>query len=307
VSKHIGADLRVRPAVVALILVALAAAGFVASQLPSWAADAFLHPGRRPVDHALRGSFEDVEFAGAGVRLKGWRFAAVGAPRGTLVCLHGIADNRMSVLGIADRFTHQGFDVVAYDSRGHGDSGGDTCTYGFYEKLDLRRVLDTITSRPIVVMGSSLGAAVAMQAAADDSRIHALVAAEIFSDLRTIARERAPWFLTAGMIDRAFALAEQRGAFHVDAVSPVSAAAHMTIPVLLIHGALDHETPPDHSQRVFDALPGPKRLIVVPGVGHNQSLSGPVWRDIDEWISAIGSNSAAGRWPAPADSPGARL
>src|SRR5439155_25555593 len=80
-----------------------------------------------------------------------------------------------------------------------------------------------------------------------------------------------------------------------------------SFPVLLIHGALDHETPPDHSQRVFDALPGPKRLIVVPGVGHNQSLSGPVWRDIDEWISAIGSNSAAGRWPAPADSPGARL
>jgi len=42
----------------------------------------------------------------------------------------------------------------------------------------------------------------------DDSRISALVAAEVFSDPRTIGRQRAPWFLTVGLIDRAFARAE---------------------------------------------------------------------------------------------------
>ena len=37
--------------------------------------------------------------------------------------------------------------------------------------------------------------------------------------------------------------------------------------VLVIHGADDTETPPAHSQRVYDALRGPKRLILVPGAG----------------------------------------
>jgi hypothetical protein len=39
--------------------------------------------------------------------------------------------------------------VIAYDSRAHGESGGDACTYGFFEKEDLRRVLDVDTdTRP---------------------------------------------------------------------------------------------------------------------------------------------------------------
>ena len=271
-------------AVGALAGVIVAAAAFAYSQAPSWAADALLHPPRRPVDHGVRGAFEDVELAGDGPRLKGWRVRAVGAKRGTLVSLHGVGDNRTSVVGIADRLTRRGFDVIAYDSRAQGESGGDACTYGYYEKHDLRRILDTIEGGPIVAMGSSLGGAIAMQAAADDRRLSALVVAEIFSDLRTIARYRAPGFFSDALVARALSLAEQRGAFHVDAVSPVAAAALLTIPVLVIHGALDEDTPPAHSQRVFDALRGPKRLILVPGVGHNRSLTGPVWRDIEEWI-----------------------
>ncbi len=270
----------------AVAVAMLAAAGFVASQLPSWAADALIHPGRRPVDQGLRGAFENVEFAGAGVRLKGWRFAASGPTRGALVSLHGVADNRTGILGIADRFTRRGLEVTAYDSRAHGESGGDACTYGYYEKQDLRRVLDTIDARPIILLGSSLGAAVALQTAAEDSRVSALVAAETFSDLRTVARERAPFFLSEGAIRQAFSLVERRGAFQVDAVSPVVSAARITIPVLVIHGALDRDTPPDHSRRVYDALRGPKRLILVPGAGHNQSLNG-AWRDVEEWIDQL--------------------
>ena len=47
---------------------------------------------------------------------------------------------------MADHFLARGFDVVAYDSRAHGESEGDVCTYGFYEKEDLRRVLDRVST-----------------------------------------------------------------------------------------------------------------------------------------------------------------
>ena len=111
-------------------------------------------------------------FPGKGVALAGWQCHAPGERRGTLVYLHGVADNRAAVAGIVSRFTAQGFDVVAYDSRAHGNSQGDACTYGFYEKEDLRSVLDTLDPGPIVLIGTSLGAAVALQEAADDSRVY---------------------------------------------------------------------------------------------------------------------------------------
>jgi dipeptidyl aminopeptidase/acylaminoacyl peptidase len=80
-------------------------------------------------------------------------------------------------------------------------------------------------------------------------------------------------------------LPEQRGGFQIEAVSPVEAARRIRAPVLLIHGADDDETSPAHSQRVLDALVGPKRLILVERAGHNHSLGGAdVWGEIDRWI-----------------------
>ena len=125
----------------------------------------------------------------------------------------------------------------------------------------------------------------ALQEAAHDARVTAIVAAETFSDLRTVATERAPFFFTAGIIGRAFRIAEDQGGFRVDEVSPVAAAREIRIPVLLIHGASDVDTPPDHSRRVLAALAGPKRLILVPGARHNESLRGDVWDEIDRWLN----------------------
>jgi len=203
------------------------------------------------------------------------------------VYLHGIADNRTSAVGVIDRFVARGFDVLAYDGRAHGESGGDACTYGWYEKQDLHRVLDRAGSGPIVLIGASLGGAIALQEAAGDPRVSAVVAAEIFSDLRTVASERAPFFYSAAALEKAFTLAEEQGRFRVDDASPLWAAAQVTAPVLLIHGQADVDTRPAHSQRVFDALKGPKRLILVPGAGHNGSLRPEVWSEIDRWLDDV--------------------
>jgi dipeptidyl aminopeptidase/acylaminoacyl peptidase len=73
----------------------------------------------------------------------------------------------------------------------------------------------------------------------------------------------------------------------VEEVSPVRAAASIRVPVLLIHGEKDRDTGPDHSRRIYDALAGEKRLIVVPGAAHGQSLSGAnVWSEIEVWVES---------------------
>jgi alpha-beta hydrolase superfamily lysophospholipase len=269
----------------ALLWLALAAAGCMP---PSWGAAALLHPARHSASRQPTRPFEAFAWEGAGtpgVKLVGWWFHA-GAPRGTLIYLHGVADNRGSSVGIAEHFVPMGFDVVAYDSRAHGDSGGDACTYGYYEKQDLARVVDRLPHKPIVVMGTSMGGAVALQAAAQDPRVAAVIAVAPFSDLRTAATERAPFFASRRNLEDAFRLAEEGGRFRVDEVSPLAAAPLIRAPVLLIHGDHDTETPHAHSERILAALGGPKRLVTIANGGHRGGLQAETWRELDAWLAA---------------------
>ncbi len=140
---------------------------------------------------------------------------------------------------------------------------------------------------PVVLIGGSLGAAVALQTAAEEPCVRAVVAAEVFSDLRTVARERA-WFLPEVLIAAAFREAETRARFRMDEVSPADAAARVAAPVLLIHGAADRDTPLAHAQRVHARLRGPKRLLIVEHARHNQSLgSAAAWDAVTAWLDEI--------------------
>ncbi len=254
---------------------------------PSWGANALLHPHRRLDSRVPTLPFERVDLDVApGVRLAGWLFRTPQPRRGTVVFLHGLGDNRGSAIGIASHFVPLGFDVLAYDARAHGESGGDACTYGFYEKRDLSRALDLVGAKRALAFGISLGAAVGLQAAAIDPRIAVVVAVAPFSDLRTAARERAPFFASQANIDEAFRIAEANGRFRAADDSPVAAAAALRIPVLLIHGAEDRETPPAHSERIFAALPGPRKLVIVPGAHHNDALTPAAWAAIDAWVAS---------------------
>lgn len=272
----------------ALLIAAVVSAGLIVAscQLHAIGAGALLYPAKRASTTPTPAGCVDRTFAGDGVQLAGWYCAAEQQPRrGLVVYLHGTADNRGSAAGVVSRFTSRGLDVVAYDSRAHGASQGTHCTYGYYEKRDLQRVIDSVGADRVVLIGHSLGGAVAIQTAAIDPRVRAVVAASTFSDLRTIATERAPFIFTRETIAGAFSQAERDGRFQIDEVSPVKAAATLGIPVLLIHGENDRNTSPAHSQRILAALQGPKQLVLVPAAGHNDALRGNVWKQIEDWIT----------------------
>jgi len=275
----------VRPALAPLLL-----AGAVATAClpPEWGANAILHPTRRPLVADIDLPHRDVSFLSDGLRLRGWLFATHRPRTGLIVYLHGVADNRGSGLGLARRFASEGYDVLAYDSRAHGESEGQDCTYGFYEKRDLARALDAVNADGAILFGVSLGAAVALQATPEEPRVRGVIALSAFSDLDVVIRERAPWIASGTDVDKALALAERRGNFQLAEVSPRKVAARIHVPVLLIHGREDRETPAAHSQRIYDALAGPRRLLLVPGAGHNDVLSGAdVWREIDTWLAGL--------------------
>jgi alpha-beta hydrolase superfamily lysophospholipase len=286
---------------ITIIIILAIAFLIVLNQSPSIAADALLHPMRRQIMQSRPDGCKNVSFLvdkDQNLNLRGWECEAITNTQnlsnqniGTIIYLHGVADNRTVATGIIPRFTAKGFKVIAYDSRAHGESDGKNCTYGYYEKADLQSILNIVGDsgkQPIILMGNSMGAAVALQAGANDPRILGIVAAESFSDLRTIVRDRTPPILTDDFLNQGFAIAEERGKFVADEVSPINAAERITASVLLIHGADDYETRPEHSQRIFTALNSSKEIIFVKGKGHNQSLDNDeIWQKIEQWVSNL--------------------
>ncbi|MFT3916447.1 MAG: alpha/beta fold hydrolase [Anaeromyxobacteraceae bacterium] len=268
---------------------------------PAWGASALLHPTRRPAPPAPAEPHEDLAFTGdGGVPLRGWRFAAAAPARGvTVVWLHGIGDTRASAAWLARELTPAGFDVLAWDARAHGESGGAACTYGYLERRDVSRALDAAGVKRAILVGHSLGAAVALQAAAEDPRVVGVVAVSAFSDLATIARDRAPWFASDAEIREAFRIAEREAGLVVAETSPILSAPRIHAAVLLVHGALDRDTLPEHSRRILAALAGPKELRLLPGVGHNEAF-GAAWPGIRSWLEAL---APAGALTAPSRTP----
>lgn len=285
---------RIARACVAPLAVALVAslAGCVP---PSIAKGWILRPWRRSAPPEPSIAHEDVACTSdEGVELRGWRFPALGPRRGRILYLHGIGDDRRGGEDVARRLGPFGFDVLAFDARAQGRSDGDACTYGVKEARDVVRIL-AVHARddetPIVLLGNSLGGSTALLAAAIDPRVARVVAIAPFSDLRTVAHERAPWFVLGASVDAALAAAGDEATFAVDEASPLAAAPSIRCPVLLVHGASDTATPPEHSKRILAALGGEKELLLVPGVDHQDPLPSEAWSAIERFVVRCQSNS----------------
>jgi len=202
-----------------------------------------------------------------------------GAER-TVVLVHGITYTRLGCIKYVPMFRRRGFNVLIYDQRYHGLSGGSNCTFGFYERHDLRAVLDwALAQLPpggrVGTMGESLGAAVCLQHAAVDSRPAFVIADCSFADLNALLRLRLRWDVglpAFPFLPLASLIARLQAGFWFGQVSPLREVARLNMPVLFIHGQQDDYIPPQHSQRLYDAKRhGWRRLYLAPNAGHAES------------------------------------
>jgi uncharacterized protein len=258
---------------------------------PQWGANALLHPAHR-ASRGIPDGTESFEVPVEDFVLKGWWAKAQLPRRGLVVWLHGVGDNKDSAEGLVERWTKKGFDVAAYDSRGHGSSGGKLCTYGYFEKDDVKRVLDVLAKAGAdadrtVLMGFSMGAAIALQAAPLDGRVRAVAALAPFAELRTAATRAAPFWMGAGSVRHAFELAENEAHFHLDDVAPVK--THVAVPLLLVHGKRDGKLPPADSEAILAAASSrDKQLLVVDDADHDHLLDHKeVWTALDQFLDRV--------------------
>jgi pimeloyl-ACP methyl ester carboxylesterase len=137
------------------------------------------------VERADRVSGERVDYRGEGVTLVGDRWEAdpsvAGSPRGAVVLLHGGGQTRHSWSRTGQRLARDGWTVVAYDTRGHGDSGWSPDGVYTLDVLiaDLKAVLATLDTKAVLV-GASMGGATSLAAQGEDPDLaEALVLVDI--------------------------------------------------------------------------------------------------------------------------------
>jgi len=130
-------------------------------------------------------NIEDVSFEAHGKTVRGWL-----SPSGNgaaVLLLHGTDADRTQLAPEAHLLAQHGYAVLLFDWPGHGASDG-WVTWDADERAALGAALDFAAQAPhidaarIGVFGFSMGAMIAVQVAARDPRIAALVVQGAFAD-----------------------------------------------------------------------------------------------------------------------------
>ena len=220
-----------------------------------------------------------------GARLSGWVVSAPGS-RAVLIASHGIADSKNGILPFVIPFVTAGYTVVLYDLRHHNESTGKHCTLGYWETEDLLRVTDYVVAnvaggRPVCYWGFSLGATVALLAAARRADIAAVIAQSPFTSMREVVGYYLWHFYhlpAALVVPLALRISAWRSGMRAEEVDVLAAApALRRVPVLLIGSPTDRQVPLRWLQRIQAALGANCELLIGP-YGHDgmaQAQSSP--------------------------------
>ena len=224
-------------------------------------------------------AYEEVFFTTSdGHRLHGWYVP--GNSGTTFLWFHGNGGNigyRVEELALVH--ARLAVNVFIFDYRGYGNSEGSPSERGIYR--DARAALAYLHTRPelapeeIVYFGRSLGAAVAIELAADQPPA-GLVLVAPFASLGEMGRIAYPFLPLKWLLG--------------DRYNSVARISQLHQPVLIMHGDQDEIVPLSQSEKLLKAANPPKSFQVLPGAGHNDTYSAAgniYWDTLSEFLSTL--------------------
>jgi len=181
------------------------------------------------------------------------------APLATVLICHGNGGNISHRLELLQILSRDGYDCLIFDYRGYGLSTGKPGEENTY--ADARRAWDYLTDErgvapeDIIILGRSLGGAIAAQLASEVEPV-VLVLDSTFNSLDDVGAYHYPW-LPVRLLSR----------IHYKALEY---AAEADCPVLVMHSPTDHVVPYQFGRTLYDGLPQPKQFFELTG-GHNDA------------------------------------
>jgi fermentation-respiration switch protein FrsA (DUF1100 family) len=170
-----------------------------------------------------------------------------------------------------------GHNVLIVDQRTSNHSEGHTITFGIKEHRDCLAWVDFAVSHfgpdiKLILTGISMGAATVVMAAGQplpDNVVGVLADCGYDSAREIICKCAADLKIPGKLVYPFIRLgAVLFGGFDPDETSPIEAIRNCRLPIIFFHGDSDDFVPCYMSQRLYDACPSPKRLVVIPGADH---------------------------------------
>ena len=215
-------------------------------------------------------------YSGSGSTIQAWLLGGIPGS-GAVLLLHGVRDNRSSMVARA-RFLHgAGYTVLLPDFQAHGESEGSRITFGSLESLDVQAALeflrDSSGGERVGMIGVSMGGAAALLGSGQ-LRADAYVLESVYSTIRQALEDRlGVWLGPLGMLRRLVVpLVIRRVSAEIgvgeDALRPIDHIGSVGAPVFVIAGTRDAYTPLRESHALFEHAVEPKKFWAVEGARH---------------------------------------
>lgn len=258
-------------------------------------------PDSEPAGERDRPAGEAVCFhAEDGHPLRGVMLETGPGARGLVVFAHEFCSDLKSCVRYCDPLREAGYDVLAFDFRGHGGSDSEPGYRPRWlptdrEKSDMRGAIRFAEQwlsgrgrpRDMGLFGVSRGGGAAFLAAEHHTSVRAIATdgafsgdatleylmrrfATIFARIRVVAENHPRWFWR---FLRWLFFRECEKRFRCRFPSVRRAVGRLgRRPILIVHGEKDSYIPIAQSRTLFDLARGPKQLWIVPGAKHNQAI-----------------------------------
>jgi fermentation-respiration switch protein FrsA (DUF1100 family) len=237
-----------------------------------------IEPGTAGWYHGLPGSVQELDLQPkslkAGQNIHAWWWPAERPDAPAILYLHGVRWNLTGQLFRIEQLRAAGYSVLAIDYRGFGQSHGDLPSESsVYEDARIAwerfKLLQPDPNKRLIY-GHSLGGAVAIDLAAELGQnaardhtalpVRGLVIESTFTSLADVAAAVAKTSLPVRwLLSQKF-----------DSIDKI---AEIHMPLLVVHGLADDFVPSRFSEQLFNAAQQPKRLLLVPGATHNNSMA----------------------------------
>ncbi len=223
---------------------------------------------------------EDVYFISDNVQLHGWWLPATAPAKGTILFLHGNAENISTHIGSVYWLPQHGYNVFLFDYQGYGKSQGKPDLDAVHR--DYAAALDYVFTRPSVettrvfVLGQSLGGAIALVGTAESKykdQLRAVIVEGTFGSYRELAREKLndSWLTWLLQWPLSYTIRDDyRPLEKISRISPT--------PVLIIHSEDDEVIPYHHGMDLYQQAAEPKEFWSINGVSHIHAFTRPEYQ-----------------------------
>lgn len=185
-----------------------------------------------------------------------------------IVIAHGHTYTHHGCIKYARMMYEYGYNVITYDQRYHGASGGKNTSLGFYEKYDLYDIITKVTNEfgediHVGTYGESMGGATVLLEQELDKRVKFCISDCAFSDLKVLIQEQIQSYHLPSFIYIFVDLfVKIITGIRLKEVSPIKSIKNSTIPILFIHGEQDKFIQYHHSVDMYESYNGVKSLFI---------------------------------------------